>query len=126
MAEEAAAHKIELKRDEDYTSLYANNVRFESSVWDLKLIFGELDQSEGKEVIEQHTAITLPWAQAKLLMHFLNVQIAAHELTFGKIPIPPSVVPQELSVTPELQSNESAAAVVELANKLRSEFIKIL
>jgi hypothetical protein len=59
-------------------------------------------------------------------MHFLNVQIAAHELTFGKIPIPPSVVPQELSVTPELQSNESAAAVVELANKLRSEFIKIL
>ena len=45
------------QRDEEFAYLYANNVRFESSAFDLKMIFGELDQSgkDGLTVI-QHTA----------------------------------------------------------------------
>lgn len=53
-------------RHEEFTSLYANNVQFEWSQLDLKLIFGQLDQSRGKAQIEQHTAMTIPWMIAKL------------------------------------------------------------
>ena len=47
MPDEAAAVSSDdtFIRDPDFTSLYANNIRIERSVWDLKLIFGELDQS---------------------------------------------------------------------------------
>jgi hypothetical protein len=72
------ADTLQLKRDEDFTSLYANNVQFEISVWDLKMIFGQLDQSAGM-VVEQHTAMTLPWPQAKLAAYFMVVNMIIHQ-----------------------------------------------
>ena len=80
-------------RDEAYDSLYANNIQFEPSLWDLKLIFGQLDQSDGTKVA-QHTAITIPWMQAKLLAYFLEVNLAVHETDYGYIRLPPTVIPQ--------------------------------
>ena len=49
--------------------LSTNNVRFESYASDLKLIFGQSDLGSGKELIEQHTAITMSWAQVKLAIY---------------------------------------------------------
>jgi hypothetical protein len=113
--------------DEVYEA-YANNVYFESSSWDLKLIFGQLDQSEGKVRIVQHSAITVPWAQAKLMVYWLRGQIEAHELVNGEIHIPPPVIPQPLPpITDEIKkSDPNAEAVYAIFNRLRDEFFSSL
>jgi hypothetical protein len=85
-------------RAEDFTSLYANNVHFESSVWDLKLLFGLLDQIKGagNAMIDQHTAINIPWVQAKLVAYFLTVNVMLHESENGKLEIPTRIIPIKL------------------------------
>jgi len=81
------------RRPDDFASLYANNVQFETSVWDLKLLFGQLDQSETPNFVEQHTAVTLPWVQAKLCAYFLTLNVLINQALNGKIEIPNSVMP---------------------------------
>ena len=84
---------LQFKRDEDFLSRYANNVHFEISSWDLKMIFGELWQEDGQAVIRQHTAITIPWIQAKVMSYFLQANIAIYEATNGRIKVPDDVMP---------------------------------
>src|ERR1039457_3310638 len=84
----------EFRHSADFAEVYSNNVQFESSVWDLRTVFGVLQQPKGEPAfVDQHTAVTLPWPQAKLLHYFLGVQLAAHEALNGKINIPASVLP---------------------------------
>ena len=91
--------QLRSERSEDFASAYANNVYFEPSVWDLKLIFGELDGASNTN--QQHTAVTMSWVVAKLLAHHLNVQIATHEIAQEKIVIPRDVWPAEIAPPPE-------------------------
>lgn len=72
------------QREEDFISEYANNIRFESTVHDLKLIFGQTDLSSGREVVIQHTAITLPWSVLKLALFFIRLNLDFHELYNGR------------------------------------------
>src|SRR5438105_9051678 len=92
---EQSIRPIKPIRDEDFTSLYANNVHFEASVWDLKLLFGLLDQSKGQgnATIEQHTTVNVPWAQAKIMAYFLVVNVVLHESENGSMRIPTRVIP---------------------------------
>ena len=83
--------KVNFKRGEDFASLYANNVQFESSVWDLKLIFGQLDQAN--QCFEQHTAVTLPWLHAKIAAYFLVMNVLFHESQLGRLKMPTVVLP---------------------------------
>lgn len=110
---------------DDFVETYANNVYYESSVWDLKLIFGQLDQREGKVKIAQHTAITLPWMQAKLFSFWLRGQIEAHEMINGKIQLSASIIPGEMPPPTEEQkkSDANADAIFVLFNRLRAELI---
>src|SRR5712671_4562050 len=78
---------------EDFLRDYANNVMFEPSFWDLKMIFGQLDQQEMPATVVQHTEMTVPWATAKLMSYFLQVFLAIHESDNGKIKLPPNVLP---------------------------------
>jgi hypothetical protein len=84
---------LDFKRDDDFVSLYANNVRFEPNVWDLKMVFGELDQSTGTTIVDQHTAISVSWRQAKLLAYYVGVNLIIHEADNGPVYLPPSVIP---------------------------------
>lgn len=102
---------LEFVRDpEDFAALYANNVQAESSVWDLKVIFGILDQSSQPPKVVQHTSINLPWAQIKLLSFYLRVNLAIHEAQNGKVLTPPSIMPPDpdklalTGFTPELHN----------------------
>jgi hypothetical protein len=95
--------QINLERADDFAFFYANHVWYQSSVWDLKLLFGEVDQSKSNTVV-QHTGITLSWLQVKLMIYFLQVNLAFNELQNGKVSIPPSVMPP----VPELVPPESA------------------
>lgn len=124
----ASLDQLTYQRTEDFAEAYANNVYFESSAWDLKLVFGQLDQSEGKVKIAQHTAITLPWTQVKLLLYWLRGQIEAHELANGKIQMAPSIIPPELPPpTPEIKrSDPNAEAIYAIFNRLRNELVTSL
>jgi hypothetical protein len=99
-----AATLPERKRLDEFTSKYANNVFLESTNWDLKLLFGEYDL--GDNTVLMHSAMTMPWAQAKILAYLMQVHVAAHEAQFGKIVLPkdavveiPEQMPKELAET---------------------------
>src|ERR1017187_1064478 len=82
-------------RHEDYVTLYANNVQFQPWDSDLRMTFGELDLRKGKVVTEQHTAISISWLQAKIMLYFLGLQVAVQEIANGKIKIPDRLFPPE-------------------------------
>lgn len=100
--------------EEDFASLYANNVAYEASVWDLKLIFGQLDQNvaerqQGQTTVDYHTAITLPWSTVKTMVYFLRVNLAGHEAEAGPVKLPERVVPPRPNEPGENPIAEAAA-----------------
>ena len=121
---------LEVNRTEDFESRYANNIQYETSEWDIKMLFGKLDlrgANVGKVAVEQHTAMNIPWVQAKLLIYYLSVQVAIHERLNGQIKIPPSVLPPVPLPLPELFKNNPVAATLrELTEKMRHDYIASL
>jgi hypothetical protein len=111
-------------RDDEFFSTYANNVRYESTVYDLRLIFGHVDLEGGKETVLQHTAIAIPWPLVKLLHYFLQINMLFHQAQNGKIVVPPSQIPPEFPLPAgEVAKNSEIQQVVEMANKIREELI---
>ena len=99
---------------EELEAAYANNTLLEPSVWDLKIFFGQWYNKSG---VEWHTAVVLPWAQVKLLSHYLRVNLAVYEAQSGKVMIPPSMSPQPLPQPPEggtLEERQMAEMVQQL------------
>jgi len=92
----------------------------------LKLIFGQLDQREGKITVRQHTAVTLPWTQIKLFSYWLKGQIEAHEMINGKVRVPTSVIPNELPppTAEQKKADPNMEKIYDLFNKLRNEFLE--
>jgi len=116
------------QRTANCISGYANNVRFESTVHDLTLVFGQSDLSTGTEVIKQHTAITIPWTVAKLALYYLGININFHELYNGGIPVAPNQIPPAFP-EPSADTRAKDPHAVEafnLGQKLRDEFISAL
>ncbi|MGH9345483.1 MAG: DUF3467 domain-containing protein [Terriglobia bacterium] len=125
----AAAQTPPLKvvRDEDFASLYANNIQFELSAWDFRLLFGELDQIDGAAIIRQHTAMTIPWSSVKLLIYFLQANLSIYEAANGFVRIPHDVIPPPPTnlYTPEqLENNPRARATVEFIAKIHEILMK--
>ncbi|HEX4002935.1 MAG TPA: DUF3467 domain-containing protein [Candidatus Acidoferrales bacterium] len=85
------APQLKAQRSEDFAAVYANNANFEASAWDLKVIFGQLDQAAG--VVDQHTAVTLPWSLVKLALYQLQAQVNLYEEIYGKIKITADILP---------------------------------
>lgn len=113
--QQATTEDVQQKFDE-LKHFYANNVRFETSGWDLKLLFGQLQQHGGQAHIEWHTAMTLPWRQAKLMSYFLQLNLALYESNNGKIHLPESMVPVAPAAT-----DERTEKVKRLATELLDE-----
>src|ERR1700678_738157 len=107
-------------RHENFESWYSNNVQFFASEWDLKLIFGEMEQQDGKIIVQQHTAIVESWLQVKIMHYWLTLQLAVYEFAHGTIPVPPSVMPPE-PAPPEglLKDDPSALRLYEFIKKTR-------
>jgi hypothetical protein len=84
-------------RTSDFVSRHANNARFESYGADLKMLFGQSDLSSGKEVVEQHTAITVSWQEAKIFAYYLLVQLVMYEAQIGQpITVHPILLPDPI------------------------------
>lgn len=109
-----------------YGESYANNVFFEPSAWDMKLVFGQLDQRDGKNLIRQHTAVTMSWAQIKLLSFWLRGYIEFQESLNGKIVIPPSGFPRDVPGPTEEQraADPNVDKVYEIFRKTRDLLIE--
>jgi hypothetical protein len=116
----------QIRRSEDFNSYYANNVQFEVSAFDLKVILGLLDQRGGKVTVEQFAEVSFGWVEAKLLSFLLQVQIAIHEVEDGKILIPQRILPLDVSSLPipkELADNPLAKQAQQIYAKMRESFI---
>jgi hypothetical protein len=119
--------KVTFERRSDFRAEYANNTRYESTVYDLTVVFGQSDLGSGHEVIKQHTAITVPWAAVKLAKYYLEVNLLFHESANGKVQIPPSQIPDPLPVpNDEISQNPSLMSAYESIKRLREEFIASL
>ena len=116
---EPGVEEQKFSRGEEFESLYANNVTLEATGLDLKLVFGEIDLRQ--QLVEQHTAITIPWVMAKILSYYLGIFIAQHEAQSGKVMIPPSALPPLIPIpegaTPKMR------AVFELAQDLHHKLV---
>ena len=112
------------RHPDDFYIDYANNVYLEGSVWDMKLIFGQLDQSGTLAKVEQRGSVTLPWTQAKILTYLLCLHLTGYEMANGKIHIPPAIMPPEpTQPTEEAQKNDpSVKAFFERMMWLREQF----
>lgn len=92
---------LDYKRSEGFTDYYANNAQYQTSAWDLRIIFGQLDQTLGPNTIVQQGSITVSWPTAKTLLFFLQLQVTGHELEAGRIAIPPNIIPEIPATPPE-------------------------
>jgi len=82
-----------LVRGEDFSIKYANNVQFELGPWDIRMLFGQLESALGPNGVMQHTSITMPWPQVKIMSYFLEVNLMIHEHLNGRVTVPGGIVP---------------------------------
>lgn len=110
-------------RGPDFVDRYANNLRLESSVWDLKLVFGSVDQFAIPVALRQHTGVTIPWSEAKLVVYYMYLNILLHEVQNGKVTIAESVWPPDIEKVFEAEAgaDENIRNVVERIKKLRDD-----
>jgi hypothetical protein len=115
--------KSQIAEEEEITSDYANNTLLEPTIWDL--IFGEFSQRSN--AIDWHTSVTIPWAQAKLLSHYLQVNLAVWEINHGKINIPEVMIPKPPPpLPPEQEKDPKAKAVFETIKRHNQHFTESL
>jgi hypothetical protein len=115
------------ERTDNFISIYANSAFFEASAWDLKIIFGQLDQGSQPIAVKQNLAVTIPWAQAKLALFWLRFQVEVMEEQTGKIPLRQDVIPIEPPpLTPDQEKDPSAKRIYEAYVRARTEFMATL
>jgi hypothetical protein len=93
--------QLQLIRSENYPTLYANNVQFSASQWDLRLDFGEVQvppppprgsPTPTAQVVLQKVGVILTPAFAKVVAQTLNHMVKIHEEAVAKAP--PLVFPE--------------------------------
>jgi hypothetical protein len=122
------APQIVFMRTDTFSEIYANNVRFESNVWDLRLVFGTLDQGTGTTAFDQavkfHTAISVPWQQIKIMSYMLQLNLLFHEHANGKVRVHANVVPPPIETAlPNLAEQPGGKELLEQIEKLRAELL---
>lgn len=111
---------LQLRQIEEFVSRYANNVGIEVSVWDLKLLFGQLQQPPGQlGFVENHTAITIPWLQVKILSLYLQLNLILHEAWNGKIAVPQSIMPHIQPPGEDVTDPQARAVAEAIFSKFR-------
>jgi hypothetical protein len=118
----------QFERTEHFIASYANSIIFEPSGWDLKLIFGQLDQVSSTTLVKQHLAVTIPWPQAKLALFWLRLQVEVAEIQArAKIPIRQDLLPPELPpLTSEEKNDPATSEFYELYHNIREQFLATL
>jgi hypothetical protein len=121
MPEQSEPVNEQVSQSEDFESVYANNVLFESSIWDLKMLFGQLSLSNGRQRIELHTAVTIPWLQAKLMAYYLQSNLTFYEGEHGPIKIPQGMTPPPLPAPADSRFMAAREAVDKIRQQLLAD-----
>lgn len=118
------AAPVQFRRDEDFFSLYANNVLVESNAFDLKLILGMTDlRDPSKPAVDQIASVSLSWPQVKLLIFWMQMHLAGYERENGRVNIPTNAVPPPFPENPPPPfDNPQGRDIFGLMRKLRDEF----
>lgn len=109
-----------VERESKFRTIYANNFQFEPSVWDLKILLGQLENHTGTWAVDWHTALTIPWFQVKFAAYYLRLQAAWHELQSGPLKVPEYVMPSEPK-PPAEGADQNAIAFYEVQKKIYAE-----
>jgi hypothetical protein len=94
-----------LRQTKDFVSRYATNVQFDLNIWGMRMIFGEFLTEQGHPVVDQHTSMSLPWLQVKLLIAYMELNLIGYEMENGPIKVPsrflptPTNPPEEMKVS---------------------------
>ena len=104
----------------NFFTVYANNVQFQLQSLDLRMIFGQTRQGQPPE---QQGVVIISWPEAKLIVHFLALNLALYENISGKITIPPDMIPNEPPpLTPE-QETDPVAKVIHAMSTIEYQII---
>ena len=80
-----------------FVSLYSNDTQIQTSPWDVRLIFGEIqDVATGDSpgvIVKQTGEVRMSPQQAKALLALIAQQLDQYEKNFGTIPLPLMVQP---------------------------------
>jgi hypothetical protein len=101
-------------RSEDFFSLYANNINFEHSAFDLRVVFGQIEHHGGAHIV-QRAGIHLSWLEAKLAAIFFVSNVIIHEEAYGSTTIPADSRPAFVN------EQEAALPLKELMAKIARE-----
>ena len=83
-----------ITKSAEFTSIYSNDVQVQTSLWDMRLIFGEIgdppmpDNPTVNIKLLGELRMSLPLA--KRLTLIVVDQLKAYEAQFGEIPLPPA------------------------------------
>lgn len=121
-----APQGLEYRPTDDFIARYANNVFFEPSLYDLKIVFGQSDLKAGPLVVSQHTAITMSWPQVKVMLYFLRSQLAGYEIAHGRVVLEPGIVTPPPDRPPKFPnvSQDLVDKVWSVGKTMYDEFIK--
>jgi hypothetical protein len=121
--QQTTSDQVANKPDFDFESVYANNSLLEPSVWDLKIMFGQLEQHTGNAKVDWHTAVTMPWMQAKVFCYYLRVNLAIHEMVSGPLRTHPNVVPPapEPPTAEQCESDPKTQRLHEIISRIHTE-----
>jgi hypothetical protein len=114
---------VGMKRREHINAVYANYANFELSDLDLKMLFGQLDQSTPQRSVDWHTAVTVAWPEAKIISYFLRVNIAIYESGHGVVKIPASMLPPTVELPEDADANPGSKALFEKVQAIRAELM---
>jgi len=118
------ATEQETNNDSDIEVAYANNILIQSSVWDLKTVFGEYDNT--KNSVDWHTSVTMPWPTAALLAYYLQVNLIIFAQYNHAVKVPISFLPP-LPPAPSselIEKDPHAKIVYERIAKLHASFLE--
>ncbi len=102
---------VQSAQHKDFVSRYSSNVQFDTSIWGLRMVFGELiGGATNRQVIEQHTAISMSWIHVKVFQAFLEAFLAWHEAgEQGDVEVPARLFPNAYDPSPDIFKNPAWA-----------------
>lgn len=104
-------------------AVYANYANFEPSDLDVKIVFGQLNQHSGNRTVDWHTAVTMAWAEAKMLSYFLRVNLAIYEAQQGTVKVPVSMLPSTIVSPDDIEDNPVSKKIFDTVQAIRTELM---
>jgi hypothetical protein len=110
-ADEQQQQPGRITRSEDFENLYANNFMVEATVWDLKVLFGQLMGDDQGGMIELHTGMIMPWTLVKILAFHLALNVIAFENQNGPVRLAAPSVPLISNLTARSKADPRIMAI---------------